>query len=192
MFDFLDSCSLNNQVYSFSKNQKCTKVGTREECQLTCQQTDGCTKFSFFTRDYKTSNDAENYVRREALDCCLVADTKSTSTVTKKQNVISGPKFCPSRKSEMETRTNKSNRNDLFTCKLNPLMNILLLSRNSLTSVLLNAVFSSSQLNTLDTLLVSRYRWLQITKTDHDLVHIFTTWCVLKIYNRLNLDLKSE
>ena len=119
LLSFLDSCFLNNQMYSFSKFQQCTKVGTPEVCQLTCQQTDGCIKFSFFTKYFRTSNDAENGSRREAWDCCLAINTKSTSnTITKNQNVISGPKFCRIGKTKVETGPSKSKFNEMFTGKL--------------------------------------------------------------------------
>ena len=89
-------CFLNNTVYSFQESQKCVKVGTPEECQLLCQQTYNCSKFSYFTRNFDRSNDARNNNTREALDCCLVIHKRLPNpTVSIKQNVISGPQVCP-------------------------------------------------------------------------------------------------
>ena len=100
---------MKNQVFNFDKSKNCAKMGTLAECQLRCQQTAGCLKFSYFTKDFDNSNNVEKGAKREPKDCCLVIDTKLTipvtrrrksGTTTKKKNVISGPQFCPVKKTE--------------------------------------------------------------------------------------------
>ena len=95
------SCFLENQVYNFDKSQSCLKAAKQEECQFACQLTSGCSDFSYFTRNFNSSNEDPNEAIREAMDCCLfidtvdTIDTKGVKSATEKQGVISGPQFCP-------------------------------------------------------------------------------------------------
>ena len=138
-------------MYSFKKSPECVKAGTHKECQLTCQLTPGCSKFSYFTKYFKSSNYVGNESRREALDCCLI-DTRSTDiTLTKKQDVISGLKRCSVGKAELKAELkaemisnaygNEVKVKDLFSgkmikCKSNgPLITDLLFSRIPLIDI---------------------------------------------------------
>ena len=103
-------CFLNNLVYNFNQNQECVKsdvigdiyMRTPQECQLACQQTSGCSKFSYYTSFYK---DPEHMERQEC--CYLFSETKLANyAVTKKPYVISGPKFCPSENAEKTPSNN--------------------------------------------------------------------------------------
>ena len=94
----LDTCFLENQVFSFNQNHECVKMGTPQQCQLACKQTNGCSKFSYFSKYFKGSNNVDNDASRESLDCCLLTDTDAPGIATKKQYAVSGPKFCASEK----------------------------------------------------------------------------------------------
>ena len=117
-FLHLDSCFLENQVYGLDQNQECLKLRTPQECQLACQQTAYCSKFSYFTKNFKGVNDVKNGASREPLDCCLLtyAYLQFKFKVIKKQHVVSGPKFCPS-KSAKKTLS-KNNVRDVFSGKI--------------------------------------------------------------------------
>ena len=107
------SCFKDNQVYSFNPKHECIKLKTPQECQLACKQTSGCSKFSYFTKYFKGSNDVESDASRGPLDCCLLTNTDATDTLTKKQHAVSGPKFCISE----NTTLSNNNVRDIFSGK---------------------------------------------------------------------------
>ena len=100
-------------MFVFDQNHECLKVGTPQECQLACKQTSGCSKFSYFTKYFKNSNDVKNVANREPLECCLLTDTDAEDKVTKKQYVVSGPKFC----SNTDSPPSKNTIRDVFSGK---------------------------------------------------------------------------
>ena len=68
-----------------------------------------------------------NGARREPWDCCLVIDTKIDiqsikHTIKRKQNVISGSKFCPTGNAKMDeelTRMSDIDKKYVFASKMN-------------------------------------------------------------------------
>ena len=116
LFHLGTPCYLENLVYSFNPSQECIKLSTVQECQLACQQTAGCSKFSYFTKYFKGSDDVKNNAKRESLDCCLRIDTKlANDDVMKLQYVISGPKYCPDRDATLSNSVDR----DIFSGKEN-------------------------------------------------------------------------
>ena len=124
---------MKNQVYKFDEYHECRKQGTLAECQLACQQTAGCSRFSYFTPNFKNSkyvNVIAKYVaaKREAMDCCLVTDTVWTlmkmqnnvsgRTYIRMHNVISGPKFCVTEKTEITENNALDREKDIFSGKI--------------------------------------------------------------------------
>ena len=116
---FIDEpCFLNNKILKAVHFSKCVKVGTDEECQLTCQLTFGCSLFSYFTKYFNSSSDVKNGSKREALDCCLVINNKQQTVIVDMENVISGPRFCHKGERYLEDSLGTSNVKYLFASKM--------------------------------------------------------------------------
>ena len=95
---------MKNQTYKLDESQECVKQETLAECQLSCKQTAGCSQFSYFTKEFKGSNDVYGGERR--MDCCLVMEIKSIgNALVNKQNVISGPTSCVTEKNRLTEKS---------------------------------------------------------------------------------------
>ena len=86
-------CFLENLDYQGANiNQGCAKKDTIQECQLLCQKTSRCVRFSYITNQY---NGKHGNIARK--NCCLKDnEVKETKIV---QDVMSGPAYCKERES---------------------------------------------------------------------------------------------
>ena len=81
-------CFLENQDYQAPNlNHGCTKTETVQKCQLLCQETPGCVKFSYLTPFYDGVHGTG--VRQ---NCCLKDDEQAPAMVM--QDLVSGPAYC--------------------------------------------------------------------------------------------------
>jgi len=81
-------CFNKYKGYKSANLQGCTKTDTPDLCQQLCQQTSGCTRFNWLTRNYNGTTDGTAPRR----DCCLKGT--ASEELVKLDDVVSGEKYC--------------------------------------------------------------------------------------------------